>query len=337
MKFLLLYLAAFLITTISSWGQVVRFKLDILSSGDYSIADKLYYIVYPESVTDTSRVSDQASYIEKAFNLQGARRTYDKKTADVLINVSFARDRSRRTIYQEVKAKGNMGNLEDYKAERYRYSIENAKSSGIPTLTDSFDPAGNRTYQVRGYSSNHSFSMIVEGVSPSGERLFKTIATDYRSAAVTNAIVPYLSFATVGYLGKDTDCSEQFLSNNPFYLKWSEGLLDSHSTVLYPECNSSSKKVEVVSIIKDGDKTIVVLKDSRQKFFDKAEAFLEHGGNKFPASDIYKEARLPNNSYPAFTIWEFPVNSNNLKEFDVVFYSQKGKEKLAVRNIRLNN
>ena len=317
-----------------------RFIVDVLSSGEYSMDNKSYYIVYPEKATDTSRISGHASYIEKALNLQGARRTYDKNSADVLINVKYARDRSRRTIYQELKrstySTKNLGGFDVYRGDRYgsasgRSSIDNPN---LPYYQNSFGSAGKKTYLQPVRVSSHSFSLVIEGVSQAGDPLWKTVATDFRSAAVSDAVLPYLTFAAVGFLGNETDCSEQFLSDNPIYLKWAEGLLDSKNTVLYPECNSSSKKAEVAAVIKDGDNTIVVLKDKHPNFFKKSEAYLEHNGQKIPASGSYIEKRLPNNSYPALTIWEFPVNSANLEEFDLVFYSKKGKEKLAIRNIK---
>ena len=319
-----------------------RFIVDVLSSGEYSMENKSYYIVYPEKATDTSRISGHASYIEKALNLQGARRTYDKNSADVLINVKYARDRSRRTIYQELKrstySTKNLGGFDVYRGDRYgsasgRSSIDNPN---LPYYQNSFGSAGKKTYLQPVRVSNHSFSMIIEGVSLAGDTLWKTVATDFRSAAVTDAIMPYLAFASVGFLGNETDCSEQFLSDNPIYLKWSEGLLDSQNTVLYPEYNSSSPKVAVVSIIKEGERTTVVLKDRiNVKKLKKSEAFIEHNGQKISASGYYiDERRVPSTNYPAITILEFPINSDNLEEFDLVFYSKKGKEKLAIRNIK---
>jgi len=320
----------------------VRFLIDILSSGDYSMSNQLFFIVYPDN-EDTSKVSKQAGFIEKALRLQGAKRTFDAKEADVLINVSFARDGDRRTIYHSLKTPiygtGNMGSFNTFTPYRYNSAAgtTSANNPNLPYYQDSFGPAGRGKYLIRSYAYNYSFSLIIEGLSKNGELLWKTIATDYRSAAITDAIMPYLCFASIGFIGTKADCSEQFRSNNPIYLKWSDGMLDNGNTILYPDYNSSSKKVEVAFIVKEENKTIVALKDSNPNLYKGALAFVEYGGDMISASYSYIEDRLPQNNYPGFTIWEFSFKVTGLNEFDLVLYKGKNKKKeiFAIRNIKL--
>ena len=336
MKKLFLFLLLILSANFS-FCQFVRFKVDVRSVGKYDVSGKSYYIDYLDS-NDTSRTSKQASYIEKALNLQGAKRTFEKNGADFTVNFSFNRDREGRTIYRDIKKHSIYG--AKTKEEYDSYLSESNRSSrtdpGMPYYRQASRPIERQTYSQRINSSIHYFSLIIEGISQKGDILWTTIVTDIRSAAISDAITPYLCFAAIGYFGVEADISEQFPNNDPLYLEWAEGLLNSSNVVLYPECNASSKKVTVAAIVKKDNKTAIVLKDSHPKFFNKSDAYLEHNGQKIPASGSYlDEKRLPINSYSAFTIWEFPVNSNNLEEFDLVFYSEKGKEKLAIRKISM--
>jgi hypothetical protein len=64
---------------------------------------------------------------------------------------------------------------------------------------------------------------------------------------------------------------------------------------------------------------------------------LEYDDYSIPATALYSEQKLHDNSYASFSFLKFPVKSRDLKGFDIVFYkgNNKKKEKYAIRNIKL--
>ena len=128
----------------------------------------------------------------------------------------------------------------------------------------------------------------------------------------------------------------QLRNDNPMYLKWLKDSLSSDNMVSYPAYASSSNKIKPVFVIKDQGRTTIVLRDKlNPNLYEKMTAFLKCDNLEIPVSKSYLSLRGVNNNSPAFTIWEFPVDSENADELDIVFYNKKRKEKLSVRNIKL--
>ena len=86
--------------------------------------------------------------------------------------------------------------------------------------------------------------MVIESVF-FNERLWISKATDFRRAAVTDALLPYLCFTLIGRLGNNSESLVKFLSDNPAYMRWKEGFMLSSNTILYPLQEVSSSKGEV--------------------------------------------------------------------------------------------
>lgn len=320
-----------------------RFYIDTYSSGHYSFDGKVFYIVYPDS-EDTLKTSEQAMFIEKLICMQGASRTYIKEDADFIVYSYFERTRERRTFYKEVEpplySGARLGSYGIFRPETYNSAIgkTSAENPGLPYYQSSFGQAGRRKTKVRYHISDFSFSVVLEAYSQSGERLWISKATDYRRAAVTDAVLPYLCFPLIGKLGNNSESSVQFLSDNPAYMSWKEGLMLSSNTVFYPLQEASSAKVEVAFVLKDGEELIIVLKDKfNEKKLKSKDVYLEYDNYSIPATARYSEQKLRDNSYASFSFLKFPVKSRDLKGFDIVFYkgNNKKKEKYAIRNIKL--
>ena len=49
--------------------------------------------------------------------------------------------------------------------------------------------------------------------------------------------------------------------------------------------------------------------------FQQSEAILEYDKYKVKLSQKFIEERLQNKNYPALTLWEFPIKSNNIDDF----------------------
>ena len=317
-------------------GIGVRFLTEVKSIGNYNVADKHYYVDYLDN-SDTSKISKYASFLQKALTIQRATRTFNRNMADFIVNISFSTEREGGTIYRELKYHSFNG--PKTKEEWDIYSADANRSSrtnpGNPYYKSSLGEAGSgkRIDYQRISAPSYSFSTIIDGYSPTGDLLWSTIVTDYRSAAVTNSIFSYLCFAAVGKLGVTTEESVQYISNNPFYEQINDGQLTGENTVLYPSYSSSSKKVDVIAIIKSKEKTTFVLRYAmNQKFFRKTRAILKNGDIIINSSDYYAEQWLANNSFKSFLFIDFPANSNDYKDFSLVFFNKNNdKERLSIR------
>lgn len=324
--------------------QSVRFLSEVVSIGNYEMSGQMYFINYPEA-QDTSKVSKQASLVERVLSMQGAKRSFNKDKAAFVVNIYFTKTRDRRALYIErdgsIYGTGNMGAFSVFSPSRYtgKTGTKSSDNANLPYYRDSFGPAGqgrNRSL-AKMHRSDHSFSVVIEGISREGKIIWRTISSDFRSAAVTDAILPYLCFAALGHLGVEGNSSLQFLSDNPVYSKWDRGLLNMSNTILYP-ISTSTKKIEVAAVIREHGKLMVVLKDRfSSRVFNTAYVFLEYDGKSVPVSESYIEDRLQNNNFPGLTIWNFLTDLDGQNEFDLVFYkdNNKKKEKFAIRNIKL--
>ena len=314
----------------------LMFDIGVSSHGNYQVTGKKYYIVYPENA-DTSQISSQAIYIEKLLAAQGAKRVYRKDIANFNVNVHFEYQRDVNRVYSESgspsvqiqeravnRTPGRVSRNEinslippyDIYPGRDRYVIVNNQGKGF-----------SRTR----YISNYSLSVVIEGFTNNGERLFETTITEYRRIPSSTTILPFMCFPALGLVGTNSEEALQFINDNPIYNKWLKDSLNTDNTIFYPCYKSSSRKAKVVYIIKDEDKTTIVLRDKlNPKLYEKTTAFLEFGSMKVPVSKYYLGWRAVNNNSPAFTIWEFPVSSNNAEVLDIVFYNKRGKEKLSI-------
>lgn len=325
-----------IIEGLGNGGMGVRFLTEIRSIGDYDVSDKYYYVDYSD-ISDTSKISKYASFLQKALIIQRAKRTFDRSMADFIINISFSTDREGHTIYRELKYHSFNG--PKTKEEWDIYSADANRSTrtnpGNPYYKSSLEEAGSgkRTNYQRISAPSYSFSAIIDGYSPAGDLLWSTIVTDYRSAAVTNSIFPYLCFAATGRFGVTTKESVQYISNNPFYEQINNGQITDKNIFLFPKFLSSSKKVDVFAIIKSKEKTTFVLRyGMNQKYFRKTRVVLANGNIIISPSDYYAEQWLPNNSFKSYLFIDFPYKSNDYKNFSLVFYNKKnGKEILNIK------
>lgn len=319
----------------------ILFDIGISSHGDYPIAGKSYFIVYPDT-DDTTQVSNQAAYIEKLFKVQGTQRIYNKELADFIVNVRFNYERDVDRVFSGENS-ASIKMRERYADRSPGHVRRNEVNSSIPPYDnypgrDQYVSVENQNqgFSRTRYNANYILSLIIEGHDKNDELLFVTVVSEFRRIPSSTTILPFLCFSALGLVGIEAEEAMQLRNDNPMYFKWLKDSLSSDNMVSYPAYASSSNKIKPVFVIKDPGRTTIVLRDKlNPNLYEKMTAFLKCDNLEIPVSKSYLSLRGVNNNSPAFTIWEFPVDSENADELDIVFYNKKRKEKLSVRNIKL--
>jgi hypothetical protein len=258
------------------------------------MSGKTFYIESGNETVSSNDVAflEYADYVAMSLKLQGAKKTSDKKRADLCIFFNYSTSDESYTKIIPFPVFGETGissisttsTTTDYSYGRYGNSTTNTTTRVNP----SYGITGYRNFERRIYSYLHTlFIAAYDNKTTSSKQLWRTFLATFTTSSDFRAVVPYLAYAAWGKMGKSSGENEEYTTFlNDYYFKcWKQGTLLNSNVTGFPKCTSitDNENMNIAIVEKLSKETIVVVRKSNciSKYSISPLTYIECAGRKY--------------------------------------------------------